>query len=112
MVCLAEAQFAIRNVSSSLTKFYFSVAALNRTDAAQVVDLIKDPPEEELYESLKQRLTELHSLNPFQRYQALMARTLAVDDKVSTLMGKIYSLLHLQFVFLKLAEPLFLFLEA
>ena len=41
-----------------------------------------------------------------------MARTLAVDDKVSTLMGKIYSLLHLQFVFLKLAEPLFLFLEA
>ena len=29
----AEAQFAIRNVSSSVTKSYYCVAALNRADA-------------------------------------------------------------------------------
>ena len=39
----AKTQFAIRNVSSRITKFYYFVAALNIVDAAQVVDLIEDP---------------------------------------------------------------------
>ena len=38
---------------------------------------------------------ELHTLNPFQRYQALMALTLAVAEKLSTLMVKMCSLLPL-----------------
>ena len=89
----AEAQFTIRNVSSSVTMLYYCVAALNHADAVQLVDLIEDPPKDKPYESLKQHLTELHTLNPFQRYQALMALTLAEDKKPSTLMGKICSLL-------------------
>ena len=92
-----EALFAIRGVTSSLTKFYYCVATLTKADAAQVVDLIEYPPEEELYESLKARLAELHTLNPFQRYQALMSLTLAVDKKPSTLMGKMCSLLPLDY---------------
>ena len=66
-------------MTTSLTKFYYFVGALYDADAAQVVDLIKFPPEEEPYESLKEHLTELHTLNSFQRYQALMAFTLVVD---------------------------------
>ena len=61
----AKAQITIRNVSSTLTKFYYCVASLNHADAAQVFDLIEDPPKDEPYESLKQHLTELHTLNPF-----------------------------------------------
>ena len=80
----------MRNVSSSVTKFYYCVAALNHADAAQVVDLIEDPPKDQPYDSLKQCLTELHTVNTFQRYQALMA-----DKKPSTLMGKMCSLLPL-----------------
>ena len=60
------------------------MTALNRVEATKVDDLIEDPPEEGPYESLKQSLTELPTLNPFQRYQALMALTLAVDEKPST----------------------------
>ena len=36
--------------------------------------IIKEfPPGKLPYESLKERLTELHTLNPFQRYQAFMS---------------------------------------
>ena len=56
-----EAQFAFRGVTSSLTKFYYWVADLNKADAPQVVDLIEYPPEEEPHESLKARLTKLHT---------------------------------------------------
>ena len=90
-----KVHFAFRGMTTSLTKFYYCVGALNRADAAQVVDLIKFPPEEEPHESLKERLTELCTLNPFQRCKALMALTLAVDKKPSTLMGKMCSLLPL-----------------
>ena len=75
-------------MTSSVTKFYYCVAALNSAYATQVVDLIEDPPEDGPYESLKQYITELHTLNPFQRYQAMMALTLDADEKQSTLMGK------------------------
>ena len=51
--------------SVCLTKFYYCVAALGHTDAAQVVDLIEYPPDELPYESLREHLTELHTLNPF-----------------------------------------------
>ena len=64
-VCFAqtEAQFAVRNITSSLTKIYYCVA-----DADLVVDLIEYPPDELPYESLRECLTKVHTLNPFQRY--------------------------------------------
>ena len=80
-----EAQFAVRGLTYSLTKFYYCVTALGR---AEVVDLIEFPPDELPYESLKERLTKLHTLNPFQKYQAFMSLTLAADEKPSTLMGR------------------------
>ena len=38
-----EAQFAVRGLTCSLTKFYYCVTALGRADAAQVLDFIKFP---------------------------------------------------------------------
>ena len=72
-----------------------SRAVLGHADAAQEGDLIEFPPDELPYESLKECLTELHILNPFQRYQAFMSLTLAAGEKPSTLMGKMCSLLPL-----------------
>ena len=102
-----EAQFAIKAITCGLTKFYYCVAALGKADSAQVVDLLECPPEELPYESLKERFTELHTLNPFQRYQAFMSLTLAADEKPSTLMGKMCSLLPLSHTVHK--EKCFLF---
>ena len=47
--------------------------------------------------SFRERLTELYTLNPFQRYQAFMSLTLAADEKPSTLMEKMCSLLPLSY---------------
>ena len=88
-----EAQFATRGITCRETKFYFCVAALGRADAAHVVDLIEYPPDQLSYEFLKERLTELYTLNPFQRYQEFMSLTLAADEKPSKLIGKMLSLL-------------------
>ena len=60
--------------------------ALNCSDTAQIVDLIEFPHKEHPYETLKECLTKLHMLNPFQQYQTLMSLTLAADKKPSMLM--------------------------
>ena len=52
-----EAQFATKYITCSLTKFYYCVAALGQADAAQVVVLIKYPPDDLPYESLMECLT-------------------------------------------------------
>ena len=64
-----KAQFATNGITCSETKFYYCAAALGRTDTALVVYLIKYLPDQLPYESLEERLTELYTLNPFQRYQ-------------------------------------------
>ena len=70
-----EAQFAVKGVTTSLTKFYYFLGALGCLDAAQIMNLIEFPPDLLHYESLKEHLTQLHTLNPFQRYQAFMSLT-------------------------------------
>ena len=64
-VCFAkaDAQFAIRSVTVSKTKFYHAVASLPQDVAAQILDLIQDPPAGNPYKVLKDHLTMLYSLN-------------------------------------------------
>ena len=40
-----KAQFAVRGLTCSLTKFYYYITVLGIADAAQVVDLIQFPPD-------------------------------------------------------------------
>jgi len=39
-----EAQFALKGVTASSTKFYYCVSLFNQETANQVLDLIKNPP--------------------------------------------------------------------
>ena len=48
----ADAQFAIRNLTSSKTKFYHAVAVLPQEVASQILDLIRAPPLGDPYEVL------------------------------------------------------------
>ena len=59
----ADAQFAIKAISVSKTKFYHAVASLPQDVTAQILDLIRTPPAGDPYEVLKERLTTLYSLN-------------------------------------------------
>ena len=58
----AEAQFNIKGMSSSTTKFYHCVASTSQEVASQMLDLIRAPPASEPYEVLKARLVKTYSL--------------------------------------------------
>ena len=69
----AEAQFAIRHVSFSRTKFYHAVAVLPQEVASQILDLIQAPPAGDPYEVLRERLFTLYMLNDYQHFEALVS---------------------------------------
>ena len=62
----ADAQFAIRNVTVSNTKFYRPVAALPQEVALQILDLIRTPPAGDLYGVLRECLITLYKVNDYQ----------------------------------------------
>ena len=61
----ADAQFAIRNLTSSKTKFYHAVAVLPQEVASQILDLIRAPPSGDPYGVLRERLITLYTLNDY-----------------------------------------------
>ena len=88
-----EAQFALKGVTTSLTKFYYCVSSFNQETANQVLDLIKSPPSSKPYEALKKRLLRLFALDDFQRYEAISSLPLSGDMKPSKLMSSMLALL-------------------
>ena len=88
-----EAQFALKGVSSSSTKFYYCVSAFNQDTANQVLDLIKSPPAADPYGALKNRLLKLFALDDYQRYEAISNLPLSGDMKPSKLMSNMLALL-------------------
>ena len=54
----AEAQFALRKIVSDDTKYYYILSALDQSTASRLKDFISNPPEEDKYDALKDRLLE------------------------------------------------------
>ena len=54
-----DAQFDIRNITSSRSKFYHAVVVLPQDVAAQILDLIRTPPLGNPYQVLRDRLVWL-----------------------------------------------------
>ena len=61
-----DAQFAIRNLTVSKTKFYHGIAVLPQEVASQILDLIRAPPLGDPYGVLQERLITLYMLNDYQ----------------------------------------------
>ena len=89
----ADAQFAIRSISSSKEKFYHAVAVWPQEVASQILDLIGAPPQGEPYKVLRERLIKLYTLNDYQRFEALVSLPLPGDQKLSHLMNRMLALL-------------------
>jgi len=66
----AEAQFGIKRVTTSLTKFHHCVAVLPQDVAIRLIDLILKPTSDP-YATLRTRFIQMYTLSNFQRYQAL-----------------------------------------
>uniref|UniRef100_A0A5S6Q1H9 Peptidase A2 domain-containing protein n=1 Tax=Trichuris muris TaxID=70415 RepID=A0A5S6Q1H9_TRIMR len=80
-----EAQFALRQVSSSLTKFYYVIAALPDDIAGDIDDLLT-PESTRPYECLKAKLLRRFSESQDERLQKLLHATPRPDQKPSQLL--------------------------
>ena len=89
----ADAQFALRNVTVSKTKFYHAVACLPQEVASQILNLIRTPPAGDPYEILREHLMTLYTLNNYQCFEALVSLPLSGDQKPSHLMNRMLALL-------------------
>ena len=89
----ADAQFAIRNLIVSKTKFYHAVAVLPQEVASWILDLIRAPPAGDPYGVLQERLITLYTMNEYQQFEALVSLPLSGDQKPSHLMNRMLALL-------------------
>ena len=89
----AEAQFSLREITADSTKYYYVVSALDQDTATRLLDLIKHPPSEDKYGTLKKRLTDTFGLSKYERATRLLHFRPLGDTKPSSLMDEMLSLL-------------------
>jgi hypothetical protein len=88
-----EAQFATRNVTSSRTRFEYVVASLSNEFATEVRDVILNPPAEDTYDILKQRLIQRTAASEQRRLQMLFTAEELGDRKPTQLLRRMQQLL-------------------
>ena len=89
----AEAQFVIRNITNDTTKYHYVVSALDQSSACRLVDLLSHPPETDLYNTLKTRLTATFTLGCRERAERLLHMRGLGDRKTSQLMDEMLALM-------------------
>ena len=82
----AEAQFHLKGVTTSLTKFYHVLSALSQEVALSVRSIIKNPSPTTAYEDLKEALTKLHTPTRWELVDQLLDHPGLGDQRPSTLM--------------------------
>lgn len=89
----AEAQFQIRKITADETKYYYVLSALDQGTATRLLDLISNPPRENKYEALKDRLVDTFSLSKRERASQLLHTRPLGDSKPSALMDEMLALI-------------------
>ncbi|TWW74045.1 Retrovirus-related Pol polyprotein from transposon 297 [Takifugu flavidus] len=88
----AEAQFALREITADETKYYV-VSALGSATASRVVSILKQPPPENKYGTLKAHLLRTFELSDAERASRLFSLQGLGESKPSELMDKMLDLL-------------------
>jgi hypothetical protein len=83
----AECQFLVKGVSDSFTRYCHVVAVLPHESLRLVADLVETPPEQEPYQTLKDRLLASHQLTRYQRAERLFAMPALGSRKPSEMMA-------------------------
>ena len=87
----AETQYNLRNITLSLTKFYHVTTTLPQEIATSVLDMLRSPPTESPYETVKKRLLQTFNSTDYQRAEQLTSLPWLGDQK--PLMNSMLSLL-------------------
>ena len=68
----AEAQFTIKNITTSKTKYAHAMTMLDSKTAELAMDIIANPPDDNPYEALKTRLTNAYSISDDEKADRLL----------------------------------------
>lgn len=88
----ADSQFTISGIINEATKFHYVVAQLDTRYAAEVEDIIDDPPAENRYQFLRTKLIERLSASEEQRVRQLVSEEELGDRKPSQFLRHLRSL--------------------
>ena len=59
----AEAQFALRRITTDETMYFYVLAALDQDTATRLLDIINNPPASDRYKTLKEWLLDTYGLS-------------------------------------------------
>ena len=86
-----EAQFDLKQLKTSSTKFYHCISALPSEVATQWTHMKRNPGEDH-YPEIKDRLIHLYSLSNYQKFKALINLPFTSDTTPSVLMSSMLNL--------------------
>ena len=89
----AEAQFTLRGITADETKYFYVLASLDQETATRLLDLVRSPPSDNKYTTLKDRLINTFGLNERERASRLLHYRPLGDSKPSALMDEMLALL-------------------
>lgn len=88
----AEAQFVLANVTKDETKFYHIVAKVDHSVICHIADLVANPPQQDKYKSIKDRLIARFALSPQVRLERLLGSFDLGDMRPTHLLSKMQEL--------------------
>ncbi|XP_064478267.1 uncharacterized protein LOC135391764 [Ornithodoros turicata] len=88
----ADAQFCARNISSQITKYGYVLGALPADTAAEIRDIILQPPLDEPYDTLKTELIARTTMSSQRRLQQLLTNEELGDHKPTQLLRRMRAL--------------------
>ena len=86
-----EAQFDIKKIKTSSTKFYWCISALPSDVSALLTHLSREPGEDP-YQDIKNCLIHLYRLSNYQKFEALINLPFTSDTPPSVLMSSMLNL--------------------
>ena len=89
----AEAQFELRKIVPDDTKYFYVLSALDQSTASRLNDFISNPPHEDKYEALRDRLVKTFDLSEPERASLLLHFRSLGDTRPSALMDEMLALL-------------------
>lgn len=87
-----ESQFALADIKEDLTKYNYVVAAIDSEALNSVSDIILNPPAENKYDCLKNRLIDVHSESESAKLQKLLQGLDLGDQRPSQLLTRMRAL--------------------